>query len=609
MTRIKTLTLIALLGFSIHTAKVVGAGDPSLDPSAVDPLVSSKACKLAQPAADWEDVLSAIFGDSTPATVKSTASVVSTPSIAAAPYLVSTTTPAASDDSVSGVVTASAVSTHPIAPTSSVTLGATTAAVVDHSVPSRTRRGAPPTTAQVGVFSSQVQQSLKDYCASLGEDGLPAQQRTFDPKLQFLIPDGAEGDALKAAMVTLKNVCVLYDVSGSTYDLGGGGGGSRFGGGGRFSRGCGGGRFAGADAESLSASLVPDAKAAEPVGAKTKPIFLAEAEALSLLLKALPHTGMGASNFYLLPFDSSPRMPIGISFPQPVSDPKEYDKLAANLDNILPHSGGGTSLAPALSLMMAELGKCALEDTLLVIVTDGQTDDAERSGRLLSELAAGFTAKSRRLDVLTIGAGSIVSESQPGIALGVSDEGRLMLSKTRFSHFSHVAGGHHSYSGAQCNDAYLKALTLFKSENGGGRYCGAYRDYRDMMQTTLELLSGTNDGSYTLWVQGGVGSFWVPKSHQWDIIKDYKANGTEGADYAYNKSGVVVTVSKDPSAGGLLRVTDEYGRTRCYLFEQKSQLKVKQILDANGLATGTFDVSSGNDEIKARIDWINSHPA
>ncbi len=38
----------------------------------------------------------------------------------------------------------------------------------------------------------------------------------------------------------------------------------------------------------------------------------------------------------------------------------------------------------------------------------------------------------------------------------------------------------------------LKALTLFKSENGGGRYCGAYRDYRDMMQTTLELLSGAS---------------------------------------------------------------------------------------------------------------------
>ncbi|MEI6628452.1 MAG: vWA domain-containing protein, partial [Alphaproteobacteria bacterium] len=482
------------------------------------------------------------------------------------------------------------------------------------SVSSRAKRGAPPTTAQVDVFSFSAMKkpmSLKDHCASLGESGLPAQQRTFDPNLQFSIPDGAEGDTLKAALknYTVQNVCVLYDVSGSTYELGGGAGGSRFGGGGRFSRGCGGGRFAGADAEDLSASLVPDAKVVEPVGAKTKPIFLAEAEGLSLLLKALPHTGMGSSNFYLLPFDSSPHMPIGISFPQPVSDPKEYDKFAANLDNILPYSGGGTSLAPALSLMMGELGKSALGDTLLVIVTDGQTSDAEQAGRLLSELAAGFSAKNRRLDVLTIGAGSIVSESQPGIVLGVSDEGRLMLSKTRFSHFSHVSGGHHSYSGAQCNDAYLKALTLFKSENGGGRYCGAYRDYRDMMQTALELLSGTNDGSYALWVQGGAGSFWVPKAHQWDIIKDYKAHGTEGADYAYNKSGVIVTVSKDPSAGGLLRVSDEYGRTRCYLFEQKSQIKVKQILDASGLPTSNFDVSSANTEIKARIDWINSHPA
>ncbi|MCX7343204.1 MAG: VWA domain-containing protein, partial [Proteobacteria bacterium] len=442
--------------------------------------------------------------------------------------------------------------------------------------------------------------------ASLGESGLPAQQRTFDPNLQFSIPDGAEGDTLKAALknYTVQNVCVLYDVSGSTYELGGGAGGSRFGGGGRFSRGCGGGRFAGADAEDLSASLVPDAKVVEPVGAKTKPIFLAEAESLSLLLKALAYTKKVESNFYLLPFDSSPQMPIGISFPQPVSDPKEYDRFAANLDNILPYSGGGTSLAPALSLLMGELGKSALGDTLLVIVTDGQTSDAEQAGRLLSELAAGFSAKNRRLDVLTIGAGSIVSESQPGIVLGVSDEGRLMLSKTRFSHFSHVSGGHHSYSGAQCNDAYLKALTLFKSENGGGRYCGAYRDYRDMMQTALELLSGTNDGSYALWVQGGAGSFWVPKAHQWDIIKDYKAHGTEGADYAYNKSGVIVTVSKDPSAGGLLRVTDEYGRTRCYLFEQKSQLKVKQSLDVNGLSTGAFDVSSDNAEIDARIKCI-----
>jgi hypothetical protein len=491
--------------------------------------------------------------------------------------------------------------------------------LLDQSVPVASaalaaKRGAPPTTAQVDVFSFSAMKkpmSLKDHCASLGESGLPAQQRTFDPNLQFSIPDGEEGDTLKTALkrYVVQNVCVLYDVSGSTYDLGGGGGGSRFGGGGRFSRGCGGGRFAGADAEDLSTSLVPDAKVAEPVGAKTKPIFLAEAEGLSLLLKALPHTGMGASNFYLLPFDSSPQMPIGISFPQLVNDPKEYDKLAANLDNILPYSGGGTSLAPALSCMIGALGKGALGDTLLVIMTDGQTDDHGQTGKLLSALSSGFSAANRRLDVLTIGAGSIVSESQPGIALSISDEGRLMLGKTRVSHFSHVAGGHHSYSGAQCNDAYLKALTLFKSENGGGRYCGAYRDYRDMMQTTLELLSGANDGSYSLWVQGGAGSFWAPKAHQWDIIKDYKEHGTEGADYAYSKNEVIVTVSKDPSVGGLLRVTDEYGRTRCYLFEQKSQLKVKQILDASGLPTSTFDLSSGNSEIQARIDWINSHPA
>lgn len=576
MTRIKTLTILALLGISTYT---LSAATKTIEDLADLPGVVSKSTTKVEEGKSKEvvDMLDELFGTVSIEGGKDKAEVTEAPSV----VLKSTSS-----------------------------LNVTTAA----SRPSRSGQISHTITAWAAPadFVKPSAATLKSHCESLVTSGLPAQQRTFDSTLQFTLPSGAEGAAVLAGLkeYSVQNVCVLYDVSGSTYTTddgsGGGRGGSRFGGGG------GGGRFsrvmmADEEASVLSACLVPEAKAKEP---KTKPIFLAQAEGLSLLLKALAHTKAQPSSLYMLAFDSSSHLPHGIDFPQEIKDPKEYKQIAENLDSILPYAGGGTSLAPALALLGSALEKKAPADTLLVIVTDGQTNDADATGKLLTGLSASLTAAERRLDILTIGAGSIVSQSKAGLVLDVNDQGRLMLSCTRFSHFSHATGGSSSYSGAQCNDAYLKALTYFKTDQGGrGRYCGAYRDYQDMQQVVLELLSGVNDGSYELWVQGDLpGTFWAPKAHQWDIVRDYKANGKEVDSYEYDRNAVHAIVNKDPAAGGVLRVTDDYGKIRCYLFEQKSQILVNTLLDGNGQPTRSFTVTSAIPEIQARIKWIEEHP-
>lgn len=591
MTRIKTFTLLTLLGLS--TCILNAAVNPRENPADLLPGMVSKTSvpvQDAQQVKNNDDLLDELFG-----TISSSAG---TPAPTAAAK-VDTIPPVSA--MVSGTLTPSTTGSRN-ATLVSTTMGA------GHT--SRSGRSTAAVAAWGDVpVATKPTVTLKDHCNSLAGSGLPEQQRTFDPTLQFSLPDGEEGEKIKAGLkeYVVQNVCILYDVSSSTYTLGDGGSG-----GGRGGRGGGGGRFSRVmmvdeEASVLSSCLVPDALTkSQP---KTKPIFLAQAEGLSLLLKSLAYTDAKLSLLYLLPFDDKPHLPIGINFPQMVKDQTEYTAIAENLDTILPYSGGGTSLAPALTLMMRELQKRMLADTLLVIVTDGQTDDSDATGRLLTELSSKLSAAEHRLDILTIGAGSIVSQSKAGLMLNVNDAGRLMLSGTRMSHFSHTTGGHSSYSGAQCNDAYLKALTYFKSDKGGrGRYCGAYTDYQDMIQVITELLSGANDGSYELWVQGDGGNFWAPKAHQWDIVKDYKANGKEAAVYEYDKNTVHALVNKDTAAGGVLRITDDYGKIRCYLFEQKSQLQVAAILDAQGNPTRTFTVTSAFPEIQARIDWINAHP-
>lgn len=578
MTRIKTLAILALLGVSTCTLNAA-----------------------SKPVDDLADLPgAAVMGSVLPADEEKTKEA-----IAAIEDLFDT---ALSISQISSTIAPASVMT--AAPT--VVSGVVPTTITAASRPSRSGQISHTITswAAPADFVKPSAATLKSHCESLVTSGLPAQQRTFDSTLQFTLPSGAEGASVLAGLkeYSVQNICVLYDVSGSTYstdDGRGGGRGSRGGGGGgRFSRVM----MADEEASVLSACLVPDAPSkSEP---KTKPIFIAQAEGLSLLLKALSHTKAQPSSLYMLAFDSKPYLPIGINFPQEIKDPKEYKQIAENLDSILPYCGGGTSLAPALTVLRGALEKSPPADTLLVIVTDGQTDDADATGKLLTGLSASLTAAERRLDILTIGAGSIVSQSKAGLALDVNDQGRLMLSCTRFSHFSHATGGSSSYSGAQCNDAYLKALTYFKTDQGGrGRYCGAYRDYQDMQQVVLELLSGVNDGSYELWVQGDLpGTFWAPKAHQWDIVRDYKANGKEVDSYEYDRNAVHAIVNKDPAAGGVLRVTDDYGKIRCYLFEQKSQLLVKTLLDGNGQPTRSFAVTSAIPEIQARIKWIEEHP-
>lgn len=490
--------------------------------------------------------------------------------------------------------------------------------------------------------------TLRDHLQSLGERGVPFAQRTFNQSLACALPsDAAEQGALRERLAgqcrTVKNVVVLFDVSGSTLSLAtaGSSAGSR---GGRFSRGCspmpispaipaglgiggampstGGrvspvlssGRVSPVSSDSALAGLglsgpVPLQDPADPPSVvvavedphQTKHPILAEAEGLALALKWLSLTGIGPSNLFLLAFDSDIRLPQGgIGFPHFVTQADEYVRIANGLETILPVTGGGTSLAPALRRAI-DTSAGDPGNTLLFVVTDGQTSDASQTDALLAAWATNLTSAGFTLDVFTIGAGSIVSQAESAVTVTVTDD-RFVFGQTRTSHFSHVSGGSASFSGAQCNDGYLKALTNYRSRNGGkGRYSGAYRDYGDLQRALCDFFTGRDDGAHALWVQSDVGHFWPPKSHQWDAVATFLDQGTGVNAYAYDKASVTLTLRKEEVAGGLLRATDVYHQGRYYLYEPANKLTVAP------LANGTFQLTSTDPTVQARIDHINGN--
>jgi len=455
------------------------------------------------------------------------------------------------------------------------------------------------------------EKTLAAYLKGLsGQAGLSEREYTFNRGLTCLLPkDDAQRATIQEGVkgYNTQSILVAYDISGSTYSLSGGASGmGRVGGGG-------GGRFAStaiaAPAAIVSAPGGPSDDAAPVVDVSaTKHVALAQAEGLAAVFQWLSHTGIGETDLYLLGFDSQVHYPVGIPFPAKIPSPQHYRDLAGRLDQILPYAGGGTSLAPALDVLM---GKAPHKrgNTLLVVVTDGQTSDADATGKLLATLSMESAAAGHRLDILTVGACAIVtSGTQVGIVDVAVSSNQLVFIAGRMSNFSHAVGHQSSFSGSQCNMAYLQGLVDFASPDGRKRYGGAYRDYEDLQVVLAGFFSGTDDGSCRLFAQSDSAGFWPAKQHQWNAIKEFLINGKEGEDYSYNRDTYELTLKKDPAAGGVLRVKDVYGIQRCYLFEPAGKLVVNHLLDAQGELTGTLLVSSSDPVVQARIDWINGHP-
>lgn len=301
------------------------------------------------------------------------------------------------------------------------------------------------------------EKTLAAYLKGLsGQAGLSEREYTFNRGLTCLLPeDDVQRTAIQEGVngYNTQNVLVAYDVSGSIYSLSGGASGMGRGGGGSSSR------FSSmavaAPAAVVSAPGGPSDDAAAPVVdvSATKHVALAQAEGLAAVFQWLSHTGIGETDLYLLGFDSRVHYPVGIPFPAKVPSPQHYRELASRLDQILPYAGGGTSLAPALEVLRG----CSPHkrgNTLLVVVTDGQTDDADATGKLLATLSMESSAAGHRFDILTVGAGAIVtSGTQVGIVdIAVSSD-QLVFITGRMSNFSHAVGYQASFSGSQCNMA------------------------------------------------------------------------------------------------------------------------------------------------------------
>lgn len=209
----------------------------------------------------------------------------------------------------------------------------------------------------------KAQLSLGDAAKTLQRVGDQLEQRAQNPamgqSLQSLISKVRNSSAeQKMQQYSVKNVCVLYDVSRSTYDQNGHDPGARGGI-------CGGGPGL-TGPQAYVGGIGAEARPGPPqepgnFNKVTKPIFLAEAEGLSLLLKALAKTNVGcaSTNFYALAFDNDPHQFVGAGFEEDENFPRqihgEFASIASRLDEHIPAGGGGTEMYPALRKMLDRL--------------------------------------------------------------------------------------------------------------------------------------------------------------------------------------------------------------------------------------------------------------
>lgn len=350
---------------------------------------------------------------------------------------------------------------------------------------------------------------------------------------------------------TTTDIFVIIDVSGSTNDLGG-------------------------------RNRVRGQQTDIPTVTKTKPVIMAELDGCAIILSYLTLCTPD-SNLYLMSFDSV----LNMSDEYPI---KLSDLSLTNLPNLIKYTQGGTHLSCATNKVLEIISK-NIDNTLIIIITDGQTDDPDETIKSLINISNILNLNEKRLDIFTIGAGTI----NTSLTYSNRIQPPLLVGNQRQIYYSHIMRGGTYHSSAQCNMGYLQALTEFKTFRfGRGKYSGAYLDYDDLQKACYQFLSGEDDGMDVLWIESDIkGYFYSPKSHQYDILTDYLMNGNKN----YSKNGVIVTIDK---IDDIIYVTDEYGKGRYYLYVPKKDIVVIHYKDF------LWKIETDDEKIKKLIETIKN---
>ncbi len=373
-------------------------------------------------------------------------------------------------------------------------------------------------TAFFGTSGVSATDNYAHYLAALKAQGKPEREWTINrprPPQQFF-------------QYRAENVVVLFDASGST----------------GYYMGC-----AGLEYE-------------------TKHVSLAQFEALCLVFAYLAQSQMDHSSLFLSSFSGTIAFP-NIGFPHNVVRASEYAKIADNLEHILPRPEEGcTYLAPNLKRLigMEQPLTCSCQDTLVIIVTDGEVSDASETGKYLNDLSRHLSVNGKRLDMLVIGAGSLGSKVEDlstlfGNAMSLIDRaderGQKLCATTQ------VQDG-------KCKTEYLASLVNFKSVPfGRGIFAGAYDHYEDLNRALFGFFSGQKDGSKVFYIQADTPNTFMraePFQH-YALAKYFNQNED---NLTINEQGHCLTIGKAPN-GEIFQV-DQSGVGRYFFSALKSDI-------------------------------------
>jgi hypothetical protein len=320
----------------------------------------------------------------------------------------------------------------------------------------------------------------------------------------------------------------------------------------------------------------------------TKHISLAEYESLAICLEFISKIDINSFpiNLIILGFSFDVQLPNNGQTIIEIHHPSEIMNIARNIHHYMPYPQfTGTLLCPPLKCAFTTLKERNLIDnTLLFVITDGQTEDKEETSLELQNFNRLIIESNKRFDIITIGAGNLTSSISndlnrnsrfasvpPAASAAVevveqkqyeSPSRSLRNYNTRRIDFT----SSHSSSYSECNINYLIDITGFKSPNGNSVYGGAYRDYSDLIKLLEKFFSGENDGSFTLFNESDFpGQFYLSHSYHYEAFSRFLIS--EEVIFEFNKNGYIFSLFRE---NGKIYYRNEYGIKRGYLFLPKS---------------------------------------